>query len=242
MSFIIDVCVVCVLCYFIFSGYKNGIVKSILGIVSSVISIFISSKLAPLISKSIYDNFIYHSLYGKFDSVVTNSINNNIKLFPSEITNILPKFVLNGLDDYGITDNKIQSIINTSSQSVTQNLMDVFEPVFISFIRPIVVGVLFIILSAIFSVIVKTINKAFKLPILSQANAIFGAILGFVKFLAILFLVGFVLRLSRPFINNSNSFISEDVIDDTIILSRVYRNSYYDKLFSVVDGYKKINF
>lgn len=238
LSFIIDVCTIALLCCFIFVGYKNGIVKSVLSLVSTVLSFFISGKLAPIVTKFIYEKFVYHSLYNKFDSVVTNSCDNGIKLLPSEIINVLPKFLVRSLDDYGITDKKIFDIISDSSQSITNNLMNVFQPVVISFIKPIVVSVLFIILSVVFGALAKNINKVAKFPIISQVNSLFGAMLGFVKFLAILFLVGLVLRLAQPFADDNGSVFSKDVIEDTFILSKIYHNSWYDAIFGLVDNYK----
>lgn len=237
MSFIFDVCTIATLCCFVYAGYKSGVVKSVLSLVSTILSFFISGKLAPIVTKFVYDHFVYNSLYNKFDSVVINSYNNSVKLLPSEIINVLPKFIVRSLDNYGITDKKIFDIMSESSQSVTRDLMNTFEPAVINFIRPIVVSLLFIILSVIFGALAKSINKISRFPIISQINSLFGAMLGFVKFLAILFLVGLILRLAQPFIDNGSAF-SEDVINETIILSKAYHNSYYDEFFGLVDSYR----
>ena len=231
MSFIIDVCIVAVLFCFVVNGYKNGVVKSILSLVSTVMAFFISSYFSVIITNFIYDSFVVPSLTNKINSVVTNSYNNVV--VPSEIINILPGLVINSFNDYGITNEKISNVIGSSvsQKVVASNLVDMFSPAFINLIRPIVIMVLFFTFKVVFRTLIDLVNKLLKLPIISQVNSFLGAILGVAKFSVILFIFVSLLRFSQPFINDSFPVFSEEVIDNTLILKKIYHNSYYDVIF-----------
>lgn len=230
MSFIIDVFITVLFFCFIVTGYRKGFLKSVLGLISTILASIISGYLAKPIASFIYEFFIYRGLRDKFSLIMSSTPVNDARLLLSKVINAIPKFIASGLDDYGITNDKIMAEINGTGQKAPDDLMNLLKPVFTGFIRPIIISILFIALVLLFGVAIRVINNAKRISIINKLDSCLGAGLGVIKFGITLLLFVTVIKFSQPFITDSHFIFSENIIDNTLILKKIYHNIYCDSL------------
>lgn len=222
IPFIVDTVILVIIGLFTYFGFRNGMIKSIILFFNTMISWFFSARFTEIVSKFIYLNVIQPYINNEINSAISNNTTTI-----STLSSKIPSFMLDCLSYCGITLSKLNHIINSVSKDVLPNsLNQIFMPVCMKFLKPIIAGLLFIILTFLGNLIVKLIMKIFKLKILSFGNKLIGGIIGAIKGYTVILVIMCILRILLPFIemNYNKGFISE-VIPSTTIFKQIYNNN-----------------
>lgn len=230
IPFIVDIVILVIIGLFTYLGFRSGMIKSIMLFFNTIVSWFFSARFTEVVSKFIYLKVIQPYINNEINSVVSNN-----KISTSILSNKIPSFMLDCLSYCGITLSKLNHIINSVSKDVLpSSLNQIFMPVFMKFLKPIIAGLLFIILTFIGGLIVKLIMKIFKLKILSFGNKLIGGIIGSLKGYTVILVIMCILKILLPFIEISyNKGIVSEIIPSTTIFKQVYNNNPF---YTIIDS------
>ena len=222
----IDLILVGVFGLFVFLGFKNGMIRSLLLFLGSVAAWFFSIYISKGVANFIYVTFIAPSVVDNTSKLLSSHTLQTKLIFDS-----LPGFISNSLPSYGITQQKITHIINSASKdALPTEISNALMPGITEVLKPMIAVVAFVLLAVLVRFLVKIVLKIFKFKILNYGDKILGAVFGALKG-AVVVLVGLcVLKVSVSLSDSSDfkAFV-EQASDQTVIFGKVYSDNYlYD--------------
>ena len=110
---LLDIIVLAIFAVFLFFGFKNGIIKSVLALVNLVVSAIASVHFSRILSNFVYEFFIKKIIIDQTNSLIVNN-----KIFSSvDLLQKLPKVFRNIILNNGINSTKIGNIISKVNRS-----------------------------------------------------------------------------------------------------------------------------
>lgn len=200
---IADLIIILIIALCTFIGYKRGLIKVAIKLLSFIIAIIIALTLYKPTANYIIQNT-------EIDDNIQNAITE--KILPEgateedevEITTNIPEMILEG------AENTVKSI----SATLTTKLIEILSLIAI-----------FIITKIILRVITLISNLIEKIPVIKQFNKAGGTIYGIIQGFLVCFTILAVISLISPFINQSyieminNSFLASKLYDNNILLN-----------------------
>ena len=198
MPIIFDLIIIWIFALSIFIGYKQGLLKAIIKLLSFFIAIIVALVLYRPISNAIINN---------------TSIDDNIKnvmvekITPDNIQNTEENITTNLL--YG-AETSVEEVANT----FTVNLINI-----------VVILILFILVRIILIIVIKLTDIITKLPLLKQANKLGGSIFGVLRGVVLIYTILAVVYLISPLIsNNVKEGIDKSLITSTLYNNNIILN------------------
>ena len=213
----IDIIIVVFIGILCLEGYRKGFIKTIFDTLGIIISFFLSKEFYHFVESFLLKNTkLFVKLHDYFElklsENVIKNINNNV---PVE----LQKFVNNIL-------------INEASDSFTAFV----DNLSLLIMRSISFVITFLIIYAILLLLTTVINTVMKLPLLNLTNRVFGALMGILKSVILLYLI---FALSAPLLSfMQDKPLAQSVLksesskifyENNIILNYLSYKGFYDK-------------
>ncbi len=196
---IADICVIAVVAFCVYRGYRSGLMRSFIKLLSYIVSIIISFFLYPHIS-----GFLMKTpLYEKLSQIIGEKY---ILQGTSEMTNgeslgFFAKYIGKGIENVaaGIADSVAVLLIN------------------------ILAFVIILLLSRFLIHIVGSIFNIFtKLPVVKQFNRLGGAVFGGLMGVLILYIISAIICFVAPL--DSHSMVSKQ-LDASVFAAEIYENN-----------------
>lgn len=216
MSLIIDGIILGLLILCILIGYKKGLTKCIIKILSFVIAIVVAAVLFKPISnvvieKTQIDDNIRNSIVG----IVEKDVEEKGKV--GEETN-LPQSMVNYINE------TIEENIHETKVTIVNNVSDKIATTIIN----VGVAIILFILARIALIFVSTLSSIITdLPIIKQFDKLGGIVYGLVEALIIIFVVFAIISFISPMIESSG-FI--EAINKSVLGAAMYNNNLIIKL------------
>ena len=202
MFCIVDLIIVAIILLFTILGYKRGLVKLALSLLTFFIAIIVAYLIYKPIASIVIDNTdIDESIQSTIESkILPDGVEKDEKIDVENLSSSLPTVILKN------SSNTIQSI----SESISHTLIET-----LCFI------IIFVVVKIVLKFITIIADLIAKLPILKQFNELGGTIYGLLEGFFIVFLLLAIVSLTAPLWDTS--ILSN--IDDSIIGSYLYNNN-----------------
>ncbi len=200
---IADAIVVLIVAFFVYSGYKAGLMKAFIKIASYLISIVVSFFLYPVISDILMKTPVYEKLFKILnEKYISQSLTT---VSDTNMFGILPKYVQSGMETAatGIAGSVATLLIN------------------------ILAFIIILILSKVIIRITGNILGIFtKMPVIKQFNRLGGSVIGGGVGILMLYIISAALLLFSPLETQSylekeieSSFFASEICENNIIIS-----------------------
>lgn len=199
MSIVFDIVVIAIVALCTFIGYKQGLVKSGIKILSFFIAIIVAFALYKPVSKLIINN---------------TSIYNNIKNVMIE--KIKPED-MDKEQEVDVGDNVALKIMGEA----TNTIEEIAETFTIKLIETVTLLLIFLIAKIALRFVTALTDLITKLPLLKQVNKLGGTVYGIIKGIILVYTILAVVYLITPLLQNN---IAED-INKSIITKTLYNNN-----------------
>ena len=211
MSIIIDLIIVAILAISIFLGYKKGLTKCIIKILSFVIALVVAAVLFKPVS-----NFIIEKT--QIDDNIKQSIINLTKEDVEDDGKVkedsnLPKPMVNYINE------TVENAVNEAKENV---ITVAAEGIAITTINIVVAILLFIIVRIALMFVSALSTIITDLPIIKQVDKVGGILYGLIKALVIIFVIFALISLISPMIEQTGIIV---VINKSFIGSILYNNN-----------------
>lgn len=211
MAIAIDIIIAAILGISIFFGYKNGLTKSLIKIVSFIIAIIIAAILFKPVSNFIIEKTeIDDNIKQAVVNLVIKDVEEEGKV--KEDTN-LPKAMVEYINESvenTIEDTKT-NIVNKSAEKIAETAINVGTAI-----------ILFIIARIILLVITALTDILTDLPVIKQLDKTGGVLYGIIKALLIIFVIFALISLISPALEKTEIIKS---INQSFIGSFLYNNN-----------------
>lgn len=204
MFILVDLIVVGIIALFTFLGYKQGLVKAAIKILSFFIAIIVALVLYKPISNVIVNNT-------QIDENITNTIME--KITPEGITST---------DEVEMTDNLAIKLVGEATSTI-EEISNAFA---IKLIEVCVLLLLYIVIKIALRFILALTDIITKLPLIKQINKLGGTIYGVIKGVIMVYVILGVIYLVAPIINKNVS----NAIDKSFITKNLYNNNIILKI------------
>ena len=194
-----DIAVIAIIALSTFIGYKQGLVKSAIKILSFFIAIAVALVLYKPVSSII---------------IKATPIDDNIKNIM--VDKITPDGI-NENQEVEVQDNIGLKIIGEATNTI-EGIADAFA---VKLIETVTILLIYIIVKIALKFVTALTDLIAKLPLLKQVNKAGGIIYGLIKGVILVYTILAVVYLASPLLNKT---VSED-IDESIITKALYNNN-----------------
>ena len=212
----IDIIIVVFIGYLCFQGYRKGFIKTVFDTLGIVISFFLSKEVYHFAENFLLKNTkLFVKLHDFFEAKLSENVIRNIN---SNIPAELQKFVNN-------------TLINETSDTFAVFV----DNISLLLIRSISFVITFLAIYAALLLISALINTIMKLPLLNLTNRLFGAFMGILKGVILLYLIFALAAPLLSFMQDKplaksvlNSESSKIFYENNIILNYLSYKGFYD--------------
>jgi len=194
-----DICVIAVVAFCVYRGYRSGLMKSFIKLLSYVISIIISFFLYPHVSEFLMKTPVYEKLAQIIgEKCITQGTS---EAASNQSLGFFAEYVSKGIENVaaGIADSVAVLLIN------------------------ILAFIIILILSRFLIHIIGSIFNIFtKLPVVKQFNRLGGAVFGGIMGVVILYIISAIICFVVPL--DSQSTISKQ-LDASVFAAEIYENN-----------------
>ncbi len=224
IALIATIIVVLFLLFCIFNGYRKGFLRIILTTLALVVTIVAAGILAPHFSKFLQGTFIGTSVEKSIDSFVEKRIDGSARELINKAKEVqekvidglpLPKFLKediqeknekDGYNEYGVSNFKDYLSTRLSTTAIDA----------IAYI------ILLIVIYLILRILLRVVGVIGKIPIIRGVNRLFGAIVGFVEGILIVWCICLIIMaLSQT----TFGVKIVDIIEQSSVLKLIYNNN-----------------
>lgn len=224
-SLLATIVVILFLLFCIFNGYRKGFLRIILTTLALVVTIVAAGLIAPHFSKFLQSTFVGSSVEKTIDSFVekkidgpTRDIINKVKEAQEKVIDglPLPKFLKKDIseknENSGYTAYGVSNFKDYLSTRLSITAIDA-----ISYI------ILLIVIYLILRILLRVIGVIGRIPIIRGVNRLFGAVIGFVEGILIIWCICLIIMAisQTPF-----GVKIVDVIDQSAALQFIYNNNF----------------
>ncbi len=193
-----DICVIAVVAFFIYTGYRAGLMRSVVRIASYIVSIAVSFFLYPVVSDFLMKTAVYEKIR---EFVNANYVSQSMTQASENTFGIFARYIGDG----------IQNAAEGVSGAIAGLLVNIIAFVIILFLSRVIIRI-----------VTSMFNIFTKLPIIKQFNRFGGAVLGGVMGVLVLYIASAVLLLISPIAPDSR-IASE--IETSVFASEIYENN-----------------
>ncbi len=199
---IADIVLIAIIAVFVIIGSVRGLVKTLFGLGSIVLSIILSLTLYPIVSDVLAESQV--------GAVVQESVSNLLgqneqTTLTTENESALPELVQNTID------NATQQTTQALSATVTDAALNIISML-----------VVFVLVKFLLWILAKILDLATKLPVIHSCNKLLGGVLGCISgVLVVYLLLGFLTF--TTLLNTTSDF--GRTVQNSLILSQMYENN-----------------
>lgn len=207
----LDIVLITIVVISVITCYRRGIVQSVFNVSSSILTVVVLvcfyKPVSSIFKASEYGIKMYDSIRKYISDLFSQSANNTISA--SELPEFLKQLLYDG------TENLTDLVL-----PLTDKIMNLIIGI-VSFI------ILFIIIKIVFKFIPSILNSITKLPVIKQANHLFGGILGLV--FGLIWCTVLIYAVGLLSLNQSLYFLN-----DQIMTSKVMEYIHSSNLFKIM--------
>lgn len=219
MSVVLDVIIVAVFVIALVWSVKRGFIKAMTGLVSFIAAIAVALWLSAPVARWAYNTLVAPSVSAALEQVQTDA-GQSAAMSADAMLEGMPDGIRSILASVGITsgDALTAKLSPDGSGALIDRVMtDIIEPTATALIRMIAMLLLFLLTSFIVSLLLKAVDKVFKLPLLKGINRTLGFIPGVLNGVVSVLLAVVIIQV----LCSLGVLVTPEQIENTVVLSRL---------------------
>lgn len=228
MAYLLDGAVILIFLLFVWIGSRRGLVRSVLRLAATVVSLVLAMLLGTKVAGVLFDAFLSQPAQEVVAQHLSQTDVGSVASGMEEALDQLPGFVSHALIAAGLgsPEEIAQSVHETQGQppdTVAQVItQQVIRPAAVELMGSLCLLLLFLLLMLVFGLVIGLINRVFQLPVLKQLNGALGALAGAAEGFLVLLVAVTVLQLAVPSAG-SGSFLTAEDVNDTVVVRAIGR-------------------
>lgn len=230
MNFI-DIIVIIFIALLFLDGYKKGFIKTLFDTIGVIVAFFLSNKFNYIVENFLLSHTKLYIKVHDFFELKAKGFTQILQNGSEDITNAFSETMKLPVE----LQNVVSNMFNTSVSSNIDSFSLFVDKISVIVIRSLSFLITFLFIYIVLVLASNLINVLFKLPVLNLINRIFGATIGAIKAVIVLYIV---FALCSPLIGfvKENTVINEILesesskvfYDNNIILNYLSYKGFYD--------------
>lgn len=222
MSIAIDLILIVVAAFIIIRGWKNGFVKSVIGLVCNVAAAFVAYALTPALASFLCKSVFLDKIASGIDATVRSAASTPVGADVSQFLSKIPETLEGTLSKYNVGDDALKGFVaglsDTGEGAVKKVSEFIAKPTSWILSNAIAFIVLFIVALVILRLVSKLILVLFKAPIIKTADRTAGLILGIITALFVLWVLSLAISAGATALGSYIPKWFGDTVENSIIL------------------------
>jgi uncharacterized membrane protein required for colicin V production len=227
MNIILDFIILGIIILCVYRGYRNGLIKTVTGLLSFAAAYIMARIFSPPLSGFIYENWIkpnfVSGVAARLEEIVGNvGLEHMIgdPARPDAFTDLLKGY---GLDiNLPDVNQWISDMARNSTESVNELAMNLVEPAARGIADFAAFGAVLLISLLLLRIVAGLVNRVAKLPVLNLANKIGGTAVGAVYGAAISYISVLLIYYALPYLAANTPLASAGEITDQTLLFKFF--------------------
>ncbi len=225
MGMVLDILVVGIIGLFVFTGFRRGLINTVVHFVSAAVSCLIASIAGSFISVRLYHSFVRQQVMSVIEKNMPEmTMNIKPEDISKDLTEKLPSFAKNALGLEGITQQELTKRISEGKSEVPVLVEEMIRPVLLKLLTIIVTLAIFTIIVAIISIATRSLTSALDISGLSIVNKLIGGLIGIPAAVVILMVISLVMYILIVFMSPESTGYLAKGIDDSTLFKLIYYN------------------
>ena len=219
MSLILDVIIIAVFVITLVWSVKRGFIKAMTGLISFVAALVVAMWLSAPVAAWAYDTVVAPSVHTALEQAQTD-VDQSAAVSADAVLEGMPDGVRAILSSIGISSGEeltAKLSPNSDGALIDRVVTDVIEPTATALLRMVAILVLFLLTSIVVSLLMKVVDKVFKLPLLKGINRTLGFIPGVLNGVIAVLITATILQL----LCTLGVLITPEQVASSVILSRL---------------------
>lgn len=239
MSFLFDIGLIVLVGMFAYTGYRKGLIISLVNVAGTLIACAVSPLLSSTLSMYIYNSFI--------ESEITESVGKAIEGMPlnytamekaNEVFENVSNSLHNMLSLVGVTPENLATEISATEVSavemdIPQLIEGMVRPIAVRLVSTILTIVIFIILTIVLKYAAHIATKTLEVVKLGVVNRLLGGIFGIGESIFIIMMLSLIIYFVTMFMSPEACSYMNEKINGTIIYRLVYEYSIPDAIIAL---------
>ncbi|MBR6917829.1 MAG: CvpA family protein [Clostridia bacterium] len=222
MSIVIDIILVATAGLIIFGAWRRGLVKSVIGLVCTVVSILVAYALTPPVANFLCNHVFLDRISSGISSSVRSAASSPAGTDVSQFLSKIPETLAGTLEKYDIGSESFRQYIgglSDTGEGAVKGVSDfIARPTSRIISNVLAFIVLFIVAMIVLRLVSKLILVIFKAPIIRTADHIAGLALGTVSALIVLWVLSLALSAGVNALGNCVPSWFGDTVSNSVIL------------------------
>lgn len=221
---IYDLVLVVGMVLFIRQGARQGMVKTLAQVIGYILSWGASLLLSIIAAQLVFDAFIKPPVKKSLVSLFTGgSGGESLAVQLEKIMGKIPQPVLQLLGIDASSAMQFDMTVSGAAEKLSVEVINqIIAPVVLLFLKALLFVVFFVVLSFVVRRVVGVLGFVNKVPLVGQANALLGGVLGAGKGLVVFSLVSVVLAVAVYLTGGDNPVLNEEVINRSFLYRYIY--------------------
>lgn len=195
MNYVIDILLVVLVGFIIYSSANKGFISTVLDTVSVFVSAFVAKMLSFPLAEKFYDMFVHNLVRTRFIRVL-DEISSGLSIQEKVTAMIdgLPPMAVKIAEASGVNITSLTNSVSVAGNATDEQIADIVVDkigytIMINITEVIVFLVLFVLVAILIRVISKFFENTNKIPLVGKINSLLGGAIGVVKAVVILIVV-----------------------------------------------------
>ncbi|RKJ40274.1 CvpA family protein [Acutalibacter sp. 1XD8-33] len=224
---ILGICLLCVLI-----GVQRGFIRSVVHFLGAVIAACLASALGGVVAQWLFDSLFRQAMVEKISDSLQGLGAENAAAAVEQIIASLPDFLVRALEEAGVTAASITGGIGVQTGQAAQLITDYLSPVFVNFLKVLVVIVLFSLFMTLVRILAGVVSRMLRLPIIHQLDGLLGGIFGFLLAMVSVWIVVAALLVFMPMLDEGMQQQINGALDSSFLAGTLIRLNPLRGLFS----------
>ncbi len=231
MGIVIDIIILVICGFVIFNAWKNGLIKSVMGLVTGIVSFIAAYSFAPVFGDFIYEKYALKMISDGIAKTLESLSRTAAGTFDlSSMVEEMPDSLVQIINRYAVDSGKLSEMCGNITEGTSDTVASVAEyisaPIADTLSAAVAFIVIFIGVFVVLSLLTFIVDLIFHLPVLNGTNKSLGLVFGVIEALIIAFLIS---NVAAAVITSLGS------IDSSVFGSHVVEGSYVMRFFSMID-------
>ena len=241
MGIAIDLVIAAICLAIVIGSYKNGFVKSVMGLVKGVVALIAAYSFTPALSDWLYNNFALNSISDGIAKSLSSLSETeggafNLEKMFTEMPDALEQIINRYGTDREAHGGLCDGLTAGTADSVSKVADYIASPVAHGLSTAVAFILLFVVISLALSIATFVIDAVFHLPVLNFTNKTFGLVFGIAEGLLFCVMLGYGAAMLVGYLGSFDpELFGDHVVESSLIMKTM---SSVD-LFGIAEGLVK---
>ncbi len=241
MNIVLDIIVVAAVFLFVFSGYKRGLINTVVHFFGAAVASIASSIIGSFLALHLYNTYIRFKIIQLIsDNMPEITMASKANEIANGLMDNLPDYAKNFLSLAGFDIKSLTKEIANTKAKIPELIESLVRPISLKVTTIIITLALFVVFVAILSIFTKSLTSAVDIIGLSGINKLLGAVLGVLAAAVIVMIVSLVLYLLIAFLPPDSAEFIRNGINNSYIYKYIYSINLPEYLITIVTNGGKL--